>query len=246
MITRNNEQIEINLKELLLVLLHKIWLIIFIGIVFAVGAGVMSYYLIEPLYTSSTKVYIINRQDETRMTFADIQTGEQLTKDYMILVKSKLITEQVIQELELDMSNSYLAKLIDIVNPPATRILEISVKHTDPEMSKQIADAVTRISAERMVSVMEMEKVNIVEWGDIPSKPSSPIIPLNATMGGLFGVFLVSAIILVIFILNDSIRTTEDIEKYLNITALGTIPFAESKKYMKKMKSKRKVATMAS
>lgn len=236
---KNNETVEVDVKELFFLLLHRAWIIILVGILGAVTAGAFSKYLITPVYTSSTKVYVINRQDENRVTYADIQTGTQLTKDYFILVKSRPVTEQVITNLELDMTNEELASIIRVNTPEDTRILEIVVEHQDPVMAKLLADTVAEVSAERMVNVMEMEKVNVVEQGNLPLRPSSPNIMKNTLLGGLIGVFAVSFTIILVYLLNDSIKTSEDIEKYLGITTLGTIPLEEgnNKKRIKNKKA---------
>jgi capsular exopolysaccharide synthesis family protein len=81
-----------------------------------------------------------------------------------------------------------------------------------------------------MVSVMEMEKANIVEPGNIPTEPSSPNVKYNTLIGGLFGGFISALIILVIYIMDDSIKNVEDIERRLGIIPLGTIPIDRKKR----------------
>ncbi|TAH75065.1 MAG: hypothetical protein EWM47_00730 [Anaerolineaceae bacterium] len=226
---RNKYVAEVNLKELIFELVHKLWIIILVGIVAAGVSWVTSYFLITPIYTSSTSVYIINRQSNEKMTLADLQTGTQLTKDYMFIVKSRPVTEQVIYSLNLDMTNQQLADLITVNTPQDTRILEITVKHTDPQMAKLIADFVAKISAERMVGVMNMESVNIVEEGSLPTIPSTPNVILNTVLASLVGVVSAAFAVILVYYFNDFIRTSDDIERYLNISTLGIIPVEESK-----------------
>jgi capsular polysaccharide biosynthesis protein len=238
---RNNDVVEIDVKELLLVMLHKWWIILLVGIVGATATGIISKYIIQSVYTSTSKIYVISRQDETKMTLSDLQTGTQLTKDYMILVKSRPVTEQVISNLNLGMTQEQLAEIIKVNTPEDTRILEIAVKYPDALMAKQIVDALAEVSSERMVSVMAMEKVNIVEEGNLPSEPSSPNIKRNTLLGGMVGIVLASFITVIIYMMNDSIKTSEDIEKYLGITTLGIIPLEEgTNKKIKKVKMSRR------
>lgn len=228
---------EIDLKELLFVVIRKLWIIILTALLFGLGAGLLSNYVLTPVYTSSAKVYVISRQEEDKMTYNDIQTGTQLTKDYMILVKSRPVMEEVIGKLELDMKNEQLAKMIDVNTPNDTRILEIIVTHPDANMSKLLADTIAEVSSERMVSVMEMKKVNVVEPGNVPTTPSSPDIIKNGILGAFIGGVLASLIIILVYIFNDTIRNSDDIEKYLGITTLGFIPLEDehqSKKQSKK------------
>lgn len=235
--TKNEDIIEIDLKELFFVLLHKFWIILLVGVVGAAGTAFVSSYLIQPKYTSKTSIYVINRQDENRLTYSDLQMGTQLTKDYMILVKSRPVTEQVISNLNLDLTHEELSEMIEVEIPEDTRILEIIVRHHDPYIAKQLADSIAFVSSERMVSVMEMDKVNVVEPGNLPIEPSSPKVLKNTIIGGVAGVVLVSFILILIHVMNDSIRSSEDIEKYLGITTLGVIPTEEGK--IKKMTKSR-------
>jgi capsular polysaccharide biosynthesis protein len=235
----NHDVIEIDVKELFYVLLHKFWIIISIGIIGAAAAWAVSTYVIKPVYTSTTKVYIINKADETKMTLQDLQTGSQLTKDYMILVKSRLVTEQVIKDLNLTMTSEELANSIEVKIPQDTRILEIVVTSHDPILAKEMADAIAEVSSNRMVSIMEIKKVNVLEEGNLPTAPSGPKVMRNTILGGLLGGILVSIVILTFHLLNDTIRTTEDIEKYLGLTTLGAVPIEEMNGRRKEFKEQR-------
>lgn len=242
---RNDNELEIDLMELLFVLLHKLWIIIIVGILGAVVAGVYSYFLLLPIYTSTAKVYVINRQFDDVTTWSDLQSGTYLAQDFMILVKSRPVTEEVIRKLNLDMTHEQLTGMISVSTPPETRVLEIQVSHPDPHMAKQLTDAIAQVSSERLVSVMEMKKVNIIENGNTPQHPSSPNLARNTVLGGMLGAVIAAFLIILIYTLNDSIRTSEDVERRLGMTTLGMIPIEDGKYYKKrKKKHKRKEALL--
>lgn len=218
------DEIEIDLKDMLYLILDKIWIIIFATIICALFAAIGTKLLIEPKYQSTTKLYVINRQDVNKVTSADLATGSQLTKDFQILVKSRPVTEQVIAELNLNMSHEQLVSCIVVNTPEDSRVLEITVTYTDPYTAKALADALGNVSALKMVSILEMEKANIVEPGNVPFSPSSPNIVKNGILGGIVGGFLVIALFLILYFLDDSIKNSEDVEKHLGLTILGNIP----------------------
>ncbi len=243
----NREDIEIDVKDLFYAITDKLWIVISAGIVCAVIAGIFTRVMITPMYESTTKIYVVNRQDsEKAATYSDLQTGTQLTKDYQILVQSRVVTEQVIKELNLNITHEDLVSCITVNNPMDTRIIEITVKYHDPELAKKIADAIGKVSADSMVSVMEMEKVNIVEPGNFPGSPSSPDFVKNILFGGIIGIFVSAFIILLIYMLDDSIKKNEDIEKYLGLTTLGTIPLDVSIMESRKVKAAKKKALKVS
>lgn len=218
------EEIEIDLKDILYLLLDKIWIITFITIICALFAVMGTKLFIEPKYESTTKLYVINRQDTSKITSADLATGSQLTKDFQILVKSRPVTEQVIAELKLNMSHEQLISCITVNTPEDSRVLEITVTYTDPYTAKKLADALGNVSALKMVSILEMERANIIEPGNVPYSPVSPNVVKNGVLGGLIGGFMAAATFLLLYFLDDSIKDSEDIEKHLGLTILGNIP----------------------
>lgn len=235
---KSSNKIELEVKDLFLMLIRKIWLIILIVLLSASGTYIVNKFLLTKYYTSSASVYVISRQEDSRTTFSDIQMSTQLTKDFMILVKSRPVTEEIIDKLDLDITHSELASMIKVNTPQDTRILEIIVRNEDPLDAKRIADALAEVSKERMVSIMGMDEVNTFEPASIPKAPSSPDIIRNTVMGGIIGGIAISLIIITVNTLNDTIRTSEDIENYLGISTLGIIPLEDEKvKEYKKLKT---------
>lgn len=239
---QKQEIVELELKELLFVILRKWWLIALVTILGAVLAGAYTIKLVTPIYTSTSKVYVINREYENITTWSDLQSGTYIAQDLMIVVKSRPIMEEVIRRLQLDLTAEELINMISVYTPTDTRILEITVAHYDPQMAKLLVDTVAQVSSEQMVEVMQLEKVNVVEEGNVPIAPSSPSLIRNVILGGFMGAVIVIGIIVTMNLLNDSIKSSDEIEKYLGITTLGIIPLQEtnSKKDRKNKRSKYK------
>ena len=237
--TNQDDEIEIDLKELFYVIKRKLWIILLTGIVGAVGFGLFTAMVMKPVYTSSTMLYIVNKTT-TLTSLTDLQLGTQLTKDYKVLVTSRPVTGQGITNLDLNLSHEQLVKKIKVDNPTDTRILTISVEDTDPYMAKSIADEFASVASARMAEIMDSAPPNIVEEAYLPTQKTKPSITKNTMIGGLAGVFLAGAIILVLFVMNDAIKTPEDVEKYLGLNTLATIPVFEGETGAKKKKSKRK------
>lgn len=227
------------MKELFYVIKRKLWIILLTGIVGAVGFGLFTAMVMKPVYTSSTMLYIVNKTT-TLTSLTDLQLGTQLTKDYKVLVTSRPVTGQVITNLDLNLSHEQLVKKIKVDNPTDTRILTISVEDTDPYMAKSIADEFASVASARMAEIMDSAPPNIVEEAYLPTQKTKPSITKNTMIGGLAGVFLAGAVILVLFVMNDAIKTPEDVEKYLGLNTLATIPVFEGETGAKKKKSKRK------
>lgn len=232
-----NDEINIDLTELFLAVWSKIHLVILAGIFMALLAFVGTNVFITPMYSSTTKMYVMTKQDSSAgVTYSDIQTGTQLTKDYMELVKSRPVLEQVIAVLNLDMEAEELEKSIIAETPVDTRILTIIVENKDPKMAKEIADALRESVSIQITEIMDADSVNTFEEGNLPTEPSSPSLIKNMAIGGVLGIFIALGIIVLIFILDDTIKTPDDVEHYLGLNVLTSIPIQEGVKKSKKVK----------
>ena len=232
-IQNTDDEMEIDLKELFFVLLHRWWIILLAGIICAGGAGVYTKTMVTPLYKSSATIYILSK--DTVVSLSDIQLGSQLTKDYTVLVKSRPVIDQVIENLDLDMTYGQVLSRLELANPTDTRMITITFTDEDPEMAKKVADEVAKVSKARVKEIMNTQEPTIAEEGYVPNQPSSPNTMKNVVMAGLLGVLLAMAVIVVIYLMDDTIKSSDDIEKYLGLTTLGVIPIESKKKKQKKM-----------
>ena len=195
---QDNTDIEIDVLELFHVLLNKFWIILLAGIIAGLAFIGGTILFITPQYESTTKMYVLSKQDNNTLTQQDMQTSLSLTKDYAELIKSRTVTEGVIAQLNLDLTHEDLLKKMTVDSATDTRILSITVK--DPSITK------------------------------------------NGIIGGFLGVLLSVVIILIAYISNDTVKTQEDVEKYLGLSVLGTIPLTETDRKKKKKKQKQKKA----
>lgn len=238
------DEMEIDLKELFFVLLNKWYLIALSGLLCALIGLVSAMFLIPEKFESKTSIYIYNQQNEN-VTYTDLQTGSTLTKDYEVLVKGRTVLESAIEKLGLDLTYETMNGMVSVNVPTSTRIVEIAVQTTDPYLSRDIADAVREISSKSIAEVMGVDAVNVVETANLPEKKCSPSISKFTLIGGMLGIVLSCGIVVAMFLLNDTIRTQDDVEKYLGLSTLGIIPIdetlvADEKKRKKAQKSSKK------
>lgn len=222
-----NEEIEINLGEIFAVLLHKIWIIILATVVCGAVAFLYSFFIITPQYESTTKVYILNKQSGSSVTYSDVQLSSTLSKDYEQLVTSRYVIEGVISKLNLDDTYEELAARVSASNTDETRIIAITVTDPDPEQAQKIANAVRDLAAQHITQVMDIEAVNVVDNANLPDSPVSPSVPKWTLIGVAIGMIISIAVIVIQHLLDDSIKSSEDIEKYLGISTLAVIPMNE-------------------
>ena len=218
-----NEEIEIDLRQLWNAVRHRIWLVLLAGFIVADIAFAITKFLITPMYSSSATMLVVTKET-TLSSLADLQLGSQLTNDYEILITSRPVLQQTIDQLELETDYKHLRDTITISNPNDSRMLIISTLQADPELAKSVVDTLAGISSDYIAEKMEVTAPKIIEEGEIPLTQSSPSLLRNTAIGGLLGILAAVFLICVAVILNDSIQTEDDIERYLQLPVLAVIP----------------------
>ena len=238
----DNDEMEIDLIEILYALKKRALIILAALLAGALIAGVYTKLMITPLYSATSTVLVISKET-TLTSIADLQFGSQLTKDYSMLITSRSVLEEVLDNLGLDMGYGALKGNVSINNPSETRILQITVTNPDPQLAKELADELASVSSEYIGDKMEVVPPKIIEKAEVPAAQSSPSMSRNVMLGALAGLALAAGVVILMTVMNDSIRSEDDIERYLNIPALASIPDRKdyiSGKTKKKSKRKRK------
>lgn len=239
-VTNNNDEIEIDLGEVFHLVISKLGVIILSGILLGVLSIIGTMLFITPKYESTTKIMVLNKQDNNTLTSADMQTSTQLTKDYAELIQSRTVLEGVIAQLNLDMTYKEMLNKVSVETSSDSRIVSISVTDEDPYTASEIANAVRDMAAEHIQSVMDIEAVSVVDTANIPNEKASPSLAKNGVIGGLLGVIIAMAAVIIIYLTNDTIKVEEDVERYLGLSVLGSIPFSEKESRSKKKKSRKR------
>ena len=231
----NSNEVEIDLMELFHVLLSNLLTIILASLTGAFLMYFCSSEFISQKFRSSTSIYVLSRQDAQQVTYSDLQTGTQLTKDYAQLIKSRTVMNQVMADLDLqntypDMKNitpDQLAGRVTVANSQDTRILTITVEDTNPTRAQDISNAIRIAAAVQIKQVMDIEAVNVVDYANLPEKPVGPNKVKNSIIGFMLGLIISSAVFIIMFLTDDRIKGSDDVEKYLGLSVLASIPYDE-------------------
>lgn len=220
----NQGEYEIDLLELWFLFLSKLKFIIIFLVVGALIAAGITHHFIAPTYEATSKVYVVSASNESVVNLSDLQLGSNLTQDYKELILGRPMLESCIQELGLDCDIYGLKKMISIENPSNTRIINIVVTTTDPELSEKIANKMANLSTTWLPEVMEIRHPNVAEEAVVPSRASGPSMKKNCAIGALALAALYFAICVLRHLLDDTIKTGDDFERYFNIIPLAQIP----------------------
>ena len=237
------DTIEIDLGELFRALKKKIWVILGAGMVCALLGLLLSTLVMKPQYTASTRAYILNRTNESTIVYADIQTSTYMLYDYQALITGQNVTREVIRDLELDMTDAQLAECIEVSSETNTRVLQINVTYEDPGLAADIANRVREVAADQIKEFMEVDAVKTVYEAEAPKAPSGPNVRQNTLIGAILGILACGGVYTVLFVLDDTIRTEEDVQNFLGLSVLGVIPESEELRTMGSHPAKKRKRT---
>lgn len=227
------DEIEIDLLEIFYVLKSKILVILASMVLFGAVMFGYSAVIAKPVYESTASMYILT-QSTSITSLADIQVGTSLTQDYKVMITSRTVIEQVIENLELECTYGQLLEQITVSNPSNTRVIEITVQDHVPEDAKIIVDEVVEVSRAKISDIMVTDAPSVVDYGNLPVKPVSPNVLKNTAIGAALGAFLAIAIVVVLFLMDDTVKTADDVEKYLGLNTLTSVPLKEGEAKAKK------------
>lgn len=238
MIEYSDNEMEIDVREIIFLIWKHLLLIIEAGL--CVGAVVFLFctFCLQKTYVSTTEVYILHQQaNRETVTASDLQTGTYLTNDYRELITSLPVLENVIAQLDLQMTPSQLENKISVNSPKDTRLIQISVEDTEPYQARLIADTL-RVSASAMIlQVMDIDSVKVVQDANYPDMKSGPARMKMTCIGCLIGILVMVFFLIVQHLLDDTIKDADDIETALGLFVLGSIP--EMKKESRRKRQER-------
>lgn len=220
----NEYEIEIDLRGLLLYLIKRGKMIAASVLICGAVGFFVSSFILPPEYQVSTRIYVLNRGSENVVSYSDYQISNQIIEDYKVLITGQNVTKEVIENLELEMSSDELEEMIHVTAPENTRVLQITVTDTDPVRAVNIANSVRQIASDQIQKIMAVESVNLVYEAELPEEPTGPDVLMITLISAAVGLVTILVVLTIIHILDDTIRTEEDVEMYLGVSVLGVIP----------------------
>lgn len=218
------DEIEIDLKEMFFLLLSH-WKSIFLAILIGgVLFGAYHALLVRPSYQADAEIYITNT--DSVITFSDLQMSAALTDDYARIIKSRVVLNRVIRELQLDLDYKELSELVEVNNPDSTHIIEIIVTCDDLELSRNISNALLNVSVDQIYQIIGSSEPTVIDYSEAEAvEDVTPSLAKYMIIGGLLGAVLVCAVLIVRMLMDTTMHSEEDVDRYLQLPVLASVPY---------------------
>ncbi|OCA84616.1 YveK family protein [Bacillus sp. FJAT-27986] len=221
----------ISLKDLFATLKKRAWFITMITVLAILISGVTSFFILTPIYQSSTQLLVNQAKSEEALYNQNmVQTNLQFIETYNVIMKSPAILDKVIEELDLDLSADELTDKITVASEQNSQVVNVSVTDENPHMAAKIANTTAEVFKEEIVEIMNVDNVSIlakatVSDNDSPIKPQ-PLLYIAVAM--VVGLMVGVGLAFLMEHLDHTIKTEQDIERILDLPVIGVIGVIEA------------------
>ncbi len=214
---------ELDLREILSLLLHHMWIIALAVLAGALLVGLYMRIFVPAKYTAKSTIYVFSLESDP--STQSLTISDRLTTDFQIIATTRTTIQKVIDKMGLDMTVNDLKRenTINVTNPEGSHMLKISVTNRKPQDAMDISNALAEVMCDQIAEIMKSERPQFVEQATLGTK-TSPWIRRDAMIGGAaFGLVAV-LLVLARYFINDTITTEEDVNRYLGLTILSSVP----------------------
>ena len=231
MINVNEQERTLSLVEIFYLLLSKIWYIVVSTVVCALGAFIISNYLMTPTYQSRLSLYVFNGDFHSKEASSnDLIMAQKLVNSYIAVLKSDRFLNSVIKDVGLDVTPKVLSKNIKMSAIQDTELFEIIVSSATPNMAFKIANSFVKLAPQGIERIVQTGRTEIVDTPIMAEKPSAPNILQCVVIGAIFGLVFSSVIIIATDMFDTKIKSKEDIINLYSVPILGSIPLCREDK----------------
>lgn len=221
---------EISIRELFLILVNRKKLILLITIISIITSGIVSYFILTPQYETFTTLMVGKPKDyggENQLEYNDLLLNQKLVGTYGQIVKSRLVADEVIEQMGLDLTFEEFGSKVNVNLLQDTEIIKIEVTDEKPQVAAAIANVTSEVFMKTVKEKMKIENIQVIDEAQTPERPIKPRPKLNMAIAGVLGLMISIFVIFLMEALDNTIKTPEDVEYHLELPIIGTIPMME-------------------
>ena len=224
-----------NREDEIVIDLHKLWdifkkywlMCVVILTLFGVAAATITIFFIQKSYTAAGKMIVVKQNDDgssANLSYSDVQLSQKLVSTYSEIIKSELISDKVIRNLNLSFSNSEYNKMLSVGSVGSTEVIEIKISSLDPVLSAKMVNEIIEVFIGNIDGIMNVNNVSILNKAKTPTSASSPSLVKNVAVSIILGGLLSAAIIFLKLILDTNVKDEDELKQIFNLPIIGRIP----------------------
>ena len=241
------KDIEIDLRDILGIIMARIWLILLITLLCTVAGFCLAKFVLPPQYTSSVKIYVKNlgTTDGNNISYQDQMASKSLASTYIVILDDVSVYEEISDRLLNDYAEEDLARfftirvdednkkyiptdeisrLVNISSVNDTEVIQVSCTCEVPKFSAEICTYISDIAPDLIKRVMQAGSVETVSDARVPMNPSGPSVRNYTVLGFAVGFVISAALVFILYFTDNAVTTGEDIKNKFNVPVLAEIP----------------------
>lgn len=219
---------ELDLKELFTIFWERKAQIILIILVFAIIGVAYSYFLVEPDYKATTKLVLTQNSENSKdgsITQADVTLNSKLVSTYGEIIKTDNILKTVVSNINNpEITIEDIKENVTVKSVKDTELLEITVKNSNPNYAAQIANEIAKVFCERVVDIYSISNTYVLDRAEPSAIPYNINHIKDVMIFAFIGVIISVIYVLISNMLDNTVKTEQDIEKIGGLLVLTTIP----------------------
>ena len=216
-----------DLRDYFEIVKKRLWIIITLMIICGLVSGLISFFVLKPVYQASTSLIVDTERNESSQMITGDQFGvtQKLAVTYGEIIKSRTVLGGVIESLKLDYKYENLAKNVTVSPIKDTQIISINVQDKDPKRARDIANEIPKIfKNEAKTTTIKSNAIQVIDEASLPEKPIKPNKVMNIIVAAVVGMMIGLVIVFLLEYLDNTLKTPQDVEKHLGMSILGVLP----------------------
>lgn len=217
-----NEQEVIYIDDIVKIIKRRKWILVVVPLIFLITGVIINYLVLTPIYFSSSTL-IVNKSDpDDKIKYNDLMISNQLVSSYSEIAKSKTVIDKVL--MNENITPEEFRKKLNIEQVTDTLLIEISVEDTDPVRAARLANKTAADFIIRVNELIKVETIQLLDLAEVPIIPKKPYKKFNIIGTSIIGIIIASGLVILLECLNQTIKSSEDIKRHLDLPIMGVIP----------------------
>ncbi len=215
------------LREIFQIIYKRMWIVVLITVVAVIVSGVVSLFFLKDVYEASATLMVSKAQEDQQgsaMQYNDILLYQKLVNTYSEIIKSDRILDKVIEKLQQPVTADDIRQKIFVNSVKDTEIIEIEAEDNVPQFAAELANTIAVVFMSEVPIIMKMDNVQLIDAAKVPIDRVKPRPMLNIAIAGLLGLMVSVGVVFLIEYLDNTVKTSEDIEQYIGLPVLASIP----------------------
>ncbi len=226
------EEQVLSIKDIGNILKKRLSMIIVITLVTTIGAIGLTYFVIEPTYTTTAEVLIGKKNSDeqgTEYNSSDVQMYQKLMGTYAKVVKSKDVIKRAIENGNLNLTAGEISSALTVTTSEDDQILTLSYSSKNPQEGVEVLNPLIEEFDKTSKEIISNGEMFVLTAPEMPSNPTSPNKKMNVLVGVALGLMIGISLALFLEYIDDSVKTNEDIEGLLEVPVIGDVPIYNNK-----------------